>query len=63
MSAEKIEESQEDYESHYIDCIGVDGVRHMCLPWENKCKCGMGIQSKKDGRDDWDRYSCWECTY
>ena len=50
------------YERH-IDCIGVDGLRHICKPDENICFCGVKVKSKKLGKKDWERFGCYECTY
>ena len=52
-------------EELYIDCIGVDGKLHICLPWESKTKCSLSVSSKRVDNKDFNkqRYSCYECTY
>lgn len=51
-------------EEHYINCIGVDDKLHVCLPWEDKCKCGITVKNKEVKSQDWTtKYSCYECTY
>lgn len=52
-----------DADPHYITCIGTDGLKHICYPWEDKCYCGEEVWRKKLLRDDHLRDSCWECTY
>jgi len=47
-----------------IDCIGVDEKIHICLPWEDKTKCGIKVKMKVvKGPDYAKRFSCYECTY
>ena len=46
-----------------ISCIGVDMKQHVCLPDASKTKCGVTVKSKKLGSTDWQRVSCYECTY
>ena len=49
---------------HYINCVGVDDKLHICLPWEDKCKCGIKVKSKRVTFQDWGKkYSCYECDY
>ena len=52
-----------DTDKNYISCIGIDGKQHICYPWEDKCYCGVKIIRKKTLRDDWKRFSCYECTF
>ena len=47
----------------YIECIGIDERLHVCEPNLDVCKCGIAVKSKKLNRDDYLRYSCYECTY
>ncbi len=47
----------------YISCVGVDGNLHECEPHEDICFCGIKVKRKKLLRDDYERYSCYECTY
>jgi len=47
----------------YILCVGVDEKLHECEPHQDICKCGIKVKSKKLSRDDYLRYSCYECTY
>lgn len=48
---------------NYIDCIGVDEKIHVCEPDKDVCKCGVKIKTKKIHKNDYLRYSCYECTY
>ena len=50
-------------EKIYLPCIGVDNKIHVCESSKDICKCGIKVKSKKLGRDDYLRYSCYECTY
>ncbi len=53
-----------DSEKYEIRCIGNDNKFHVCLPWENKTKCGIPIVSKKIKPQDYrSRFSCYYCTY
>jgi len=54
----------ESKEKQEINCIGIDNKLHVCLPWENKTKCGLKVKIKivKD-LDYIKRFSCYECTY
>ena len=47
--------------SNLIYCVGVDGLNHRCVSWEDKTLCGMRIKQKN--QDTFDRYSCFHCTY
>lgn len=47
----------------YITCIGIDDKLHICYPYEEFCKCGVKVKSKKLSKNDYTRYSCYECTY
>lgn len=50
--------------NHYINVIGVDNKRHLAFPWEDKCKCGTKILSKKfNFEQNSEMFSCYECTY
>ena len=46
-----------------IDCVGVDNLQHVCLPWENVCRCGIKVKRKKLLKNDYRLLSCYECTY
>jgi hypothetical protein len=47
-----------------IDCVGVDNLRHVCLPWADQCLCGQKIKhNKRFLKNDYHRYACYECTY
>ncbi len=50
-------------DERYINCIGIDNLRHVCLPESDICKCGVKVKRKKMLRDDWQRYCCYECCY
>lgn len=52
-----------DNDKNFIRCIGTDGKQHICYPWQDKCYCGVDVLRKKLLRDDYKRFSCWECTY
>jgi len=53
-----------EIEDHYRSCIGVDGLMHVCLPWEKVTKCGIRVRRKKIKDIDYHlRFSCYECTY
>lgn len=60
---EQEEWEKRDADPHYIPCVGKDGVQHICYPWADTCYCGVPVLRKKLLRDDWERGSCWECTY
>ena len=45
----------------YITCIGVDEKLHKCTPQADVCKCGVAIKSKKLNKNDYKRYSCYDC--
>jgi hypothetical protein len=47
----------------YIDCIGVDELHHMCKPDAKETYCGIKIKTKKPGKNDSNRYGCYECTF
>jgi len=47
----------------FIHCIGVDGKLHVCEPHKAICKCGVKVATKKLKRDDYNRFSCYKCTY
>jgi len=47
----------------YVNCIGTDGKIHVCEPQKQVTKCGMKIKSKNLGKTDYDRLSCYSCTY
>lgn len=47
----------------YINCVGIDGKLHMCDPTKNVCKCGIKVLKKKLDKNDYARFSCYECTY
>ena len=47
----------------YINCVGIDGKLHECLPESSMCKCGIMVKSKKLGGEDYKRFSCYECTF
>jgi hypothetical protein len=47
----------------YITCIGIDEKIHKCEPHLNICKCGIVVKSKKLSKNDYERCSCYECTY
>ncbi len=47
----------------YIDCIGVDGKQHVCEPHKDTCKSGVKALRKQILKNDYTRYSCYECTY
>ena len=54
----------DEYEEYAINCIGVDDKLHCCLPWEDKCQCGVKVKSKIVGFHDWvKKFSCYECDY
>ena len=46
-----------------IMCIGIDNLKHTCLPYSDVCKCGVPVRRKKLMRDDYQLLSCYECTY
>jgi len=46
-----------------IECIGVDERLHVCEPDKDVCKCGVKVKSKKIFSKDYERFSCYECTY
>jgi hypothetical protein len=56
-------EKDEREEENYIRCIGVDGKQHICKPEKDTCYCGVKVKTKKPQRDDYLRFSCYECTY
>lgn len=47
----------------WVDCVGVDGKKHICHPQDETTKCGLKIARKKLGKTDWNRFSCYDCTY
>ena len=47
----------------FITCIGVDDKLHACEPHSDTCKCGIVVKSKKLGKNDYERYSCYECRF
>ena len=47
----------------YTRCIGIDDLQHVCEPDKDVCKCGVKVKRKEMLRDDWQRLSCYECTY
>jgi GTPase Era involved in 16S rRNA processing len=55
--------SDEREDGNYIRCIGVDGKQHICEPQKDTCYCGVKVKTKKPQRDDYKRFSCYECTY
>jgi len=52
-----------DNDKDYIPCIGIDRKQHICYPWEDKCYCGVPVLRKKVLKNDWEKGSCYECTY
>jgi hypothetical protein len=55
------EEQKDDPKT--IRCIGIDNLQHICYPWEDKCLCGVQILRKKLLKNDFELYSCYECTF
>ena len=56
--------SSEEVENLVISCIGVDNIIHVCLPWEDKCYCGIPVKRKRVvDNDRLTLLNCWECTY
>lgn len=53
----------EDDDNFAVRCIGVDGKQHAYLPWKDTTICGQKIANKKPESQDWERFSCYECTY
>lgn len=47
----------------WVDCVGVDGKKHICQPQDETTKCGLKIARKKLGKTDRNRFSCYDCTY
>lgn len=47
----------------WVDCVGVDGKKHIFQPQDETTKCGVKIARKKLGKTDWNRFSCYDCTY
>lgn len=58
-----MDDYQSDDKSRAIECIGVDDKQHVCLPESDVCICGIAVKRKKLLRDDWQLYSCYECTF
>lgn len=49
---------------YFIECIGVDNLRHICLPWDTHSPCGVKIKSKKvNSIDKLVHFCCVECDY
>lgn len=46
-----------------ISCVGDDGLLHECEPHSDTAVCGCKVVRKKLLRDDWQRFSCYPCTY
>lgn len=46
-----------------IDCVGVDNKLHVCYVHSNICKCSIKVKTKKIGKTDYQKYSCYECTF
>ena len=46
-----------------IPCVGIDNLQHVCLPWEETCKCGVKVKRKKLLKNDYRLFFCYECTY
>ena len=44
-------------------CVGVDYKQHVCEPHKDKCKCGVQVKRKKLLKNDYDLFSCYECTF
>lgn len=42
------------------DCLGVDGRRHSCVPWDTTTLCGCAIQTKKQIYVS-GMYDCYKC--
>ena len=46
-----------------VMCVGVDNKQHAFTPHEQLTTCGSKIKRKKQLRDDWKLFSCYECTF
>lgn len=55
-------ESNEEVVDH-LECVGVDGKMHWCIPWSDKTNCGIAIQRKTLTQVDFNlRFWCISCT-
>ena len=55
--------NEEVQEEPLIDCVGVDGRKHVCRPHDTITKCGVPIKHKMFLSQDYKRFGCYECTY
>ena len=50
-------------EKIFIKCLGKDDKIHVCEPHSEKTLCGVSIKRKKLCKKDFQKYSCYKCSY
>jgi hypothetical protein len=51
----------EEGDTVYVPCVGVDNLNHLYEPHKDVTYCGVKIKDKKPNKKA--KLSCWECTY